>query len=608
MKRKVAIYARVSTEHEAQINALSNQIQYYDNIMEAHPDWELYERYIDEGITGTSVNKRANFMRMMKDAEEGKFSLIITREVSRFARNTVDTLQQTRILKRQGVEVYFTEDNIWTMNDEDGELRLTLMATLAQNESKKVSVRVKAGQRISFENGVLYGNGNVLGYDRDGHDLVINPEQAETVKMIFDLYLEGYGCSQIARTLEQRGRLTSTGLTRWQPGTISRILRNPFYCGRIIYRKQFVPDYLEQKKINNFGDVEKIEVKGNHETIISEEVFDKAQAILDDRSVSAFKGRRGVYRPKPMYSRLTICECGSQFERRVWHRYKDGRVQYGYQCYRQANMGSYRTRLKKGLSLEGACKVHLFPEWKLNIVATFIFKDFWKNKKSIINKAIKKLEENEKKKDLSASKNELDSLVAEQDKLKKKLNTLVDMRLEGDISKEVFESKKKLINNQLNYCTEKINQLSLDKEVANPIDTQSAYLAGLLNSKFDEVKGTIPEELIETFIDRIVVHENYYEWRFKRLTEPMNCKVTGRTGSGTVEVLESDDNSYEVSTQHRLPSAKRGNKKKTIEKPLKLGTFTIGKEYLNEYKKYHPETKKVNSWKDLVFDISINGI
>ena len=162
-KRIVAIYARVSTEHEAQISALGNQVQYYDNLLAQHPEWELYDRYIDEGITGTSVKKRKNFMRMMKDASDGKFDLVITREVSRFARNTVDTLQQTRLLKKEGVEVYFTEDNIWTMNDEDGELRLTIMATLAQNESKKTSLRVKAGQMISFQNAVPYGNGNILG-------------------------------------------------------------------------------------------------------------------------------------------------------------------------------------------------------------------------------------------------------------------------------------------------------------------------------------------------------------------------------------------------------------------------------------------------------------
>ncbi len=172
MARKVAIYARVSTEHEAQISALENQVQYYDDILSRHADWTLVDRYIDEGITGTSVHKRESFMRILKDAKEKKFDLIVTREVSRFARNTVDTLQQTRTLKTYGVEVWFTEDNIWTMNDEDGELRLSIMATLAQNESKKISQRVKAGQMISFKNGVLYGNGNILGYDRVGDKLV----------------------------------------------------------------------------------------------------------------------------------------------------------------------------------------------------------------------------------------------------------------------------------------------------------------------------------------------------------------------------------------------------------------------------------------------------
>ena len=140
--KNVVIYARVSTEHEAQISALENQVQYYDEIIQRHPDWRLVDRYIDEGITGTSINKRQSFLRMMRDAKAGKFELVITREVSRFARNIVDTLQQTRILRSYGVEVWFTEDNIWTLNDEDGELRLSIMATLAQNESKKISQRV----------------------------------------------------------------------------------------------------------------------------------------------------------------------------------------------------------------------------------------------------------------------------------------------------------------------------------------------------------------------------------------------------------------------------------------------------------------------------------
>ena len=279
MARKAAIYARVSTEHEAQISALENQVQYYDELLQRHPDWELVDRYIDEGITGTSIHKRESFMRMLQDAKEKKFDLIITREVSRFARNTVDTLQQTRILKSYGVEVWFTEDNIWTMNDEDGELRLSIMATLAQNESKKISQRVKAGQMISFKNGVLYGNGNILGYDRVGDKLVVNKEQAETVKRIFELYLAGNGVRKIQDIMEQEGRKTATGLTRWQSGYINRMLSNPFYCGRIVYRKQYVPDYLVQKKINNYGDVEKVYVEGTHEKLVSPEDFDRAQEL-----------------------------------------------------------------------------------------------------------------------------------------------------------------------------------------------------------------------------------------------------------------------------------------------------------------------------------------
>ncbi len=218
--RKVAIYARVSTEHEAQLSALENQVQYYDDLIDRHPDWVLYRRYIDEGITGTSISKRKNFVRMMEDAKDGHFDLIVTREVSRFARNTVDTLQQTRLLKRMGIEVYFTEDGIWTMNDEDGELWLTIMATLAQNESKKTSMRVKAGQMVSFQNGVVYGTGNVLGYDKVGPEYVINEEQAETVRRIFDLYLAGNGYHKIMKQLEKEGRRTAMGKTMWHYATV----------------------------------------------------------------------------------------------------------------------------------------------------------------------------------------------------------------------------------------------------------------------------------------------------------------------------------------------------------------------------------------------------
>ena len=163
-KRRVVIYARVSTEHEAQISALENQLDWYEPILAARPEWELVGRYIDEGITGTSAEKRTQFKKMIREAKHKKFDMIITREVSRFARNTVDTLQYTRDLKAKGVEVFFINDNIKPFAG-DGELRLTIMATLAQDESRKTSVRVKSGQQTSMNNGTFYGNGNILGYE-----------------------------------------------------------------------------------------------------------------------------------------------------------------------------------------------------------------------------------------------------------------------------------------------------------------------------------------------------------------------------------------------------------------------------------------------------------
>ena len=177
--RRIVFYGRVSTQHEAQVDALGNQMQWYDDQLRYHPNWQVINRYIDEGITGTSAKKRPAFMQMISDAKRGKFDLIVTREVCRFARNTVDTLQLTRELRNFGVEVFFVSDNIWTM-DGDGELRLSIMATMAQEESRKISERVLAGQKISRQNGVLYGSGNIIGYDRDkgNRTYVINEEQA----------------------------------------------------------------------------------------------------------------------------------------------------------------------------------------------------------------------------------------------------------------------------------------------------------------------------------------------------------------------------------------------------------------------------------------------
>ena len=254
--RRVATYGRVSTEHEAQLSAFENQLEWYKEQLKSHPNWQLVANYADKGITGTSATKRPQFMKMIEDAKNGDFDLIITREVSRFARNTVDTLTYVHQLKKVGVEVYFISDNIWSF-DPDGDLRLTIMASLAQEESRKVSERSKKGQEISRKKGVYYGSGNILGYTRhsviiDGEKTVtydVDEEQARTVRKIFDLYLNGKGVRAIKYELESLGYKTAEGNSHWHDANISRILQNPFYTGKIRYRTQYVPDFLEQKKI-----------------------------------------------------------------------------------------------------------------------------------------------------------------------------------------------------------------------------------------------------------------------------------------------------------------------------------------------------------------------
>lgn len=549
-KRVVAIYARVSTEHEAQISALGNQIQYYDDLFEKHPEWELYDRYIDEGITGTSVKKRKNFMRMMQDASKNKFDLIVTREVSRFARNTVDTLQQTRILRREGVEVYFTEDNIWTMNDEDGELRLTIMATLAQNESKKTSVRVKAGQMISFKNGVLYGNGNILGYDRIGKEYVVNELQARTVRRIFDLYLDGNGVRKIQFVLEKEGHLTATGLTKWQPGNISRILRNPFYCGTIVYRKQFVPDFLEQKKINNFGEVDKVIVEGRHTPIVTKEQFEKVQQILSSKSESVHnKGCRGKKISKDVWCRKMKCECGSSYNRVTWHKSSEG-PQYAYQCYSQIRTGTFKTRERKGLSTEGICVTKMVPRWKLEVMADIIFQKFWNDREGVLaiaNEMLDNCYENEHDNEVLDRKRDLE------DKMElwnRKYNNLLDMRMAGEIEKDRYDEKREQILKEQQHLKKQLEIIGGETGLSDDIYMDKVEILKYgLEQNFNFSTRHIPEEVIDAFIKEIIVCKDGFIWKLNLTPDDeLKMQVDGRTNNYTVTQTEL---SSDMTQQHR---------------------------------------------------------
>ena len=532
MRKKVAIYARVSTEHEAQLSALDNQIQYYDDILSRHKDWELYDRYIDEGITGTSTKKRRNFMRMMEDAEKGCFELIITREVSRFARNIVDALQETRKLKKMGVEVYFTDDNIRTFNDEDGELKLSLMATLAQNESKKTSQRVKAGQRISFQNGVFYGTGNILGYDKVGDMMVVNEDQAEIVRLIYNEYLKGKGCTQICRLLEQRGYKTSTGLMRWQPPYIMTVLKNPFYCGTIVYRKSFVADFLEQKKQTNKGQVEQIIVKGKHTPIISEEQFNEVQKLIQEKTIVSKKNTIiGVKTASNIWSKRLECNCGSTFSRRKNHTLQDGTKTYHFRCNNQKYNGTLNNRKKKGLSTTEACNIKEVQEWKLVVAANVVYSTLCRENERIIQEIDKSLEETinslNDKNELSRELKLFDNKI---EKTNSKIDVLLDSMITKLISKEDYQRKREELDLELKSLTEAKLKLETTKGVpASTVKERINKLKEEVKKSLYKEQGDFTMEFIYKFTHKIIIREDCIEWQLNYLDSLRKLRKVDKT-------------------------------------------------------------------------------
>lgn len=326
---KVAAYCRVSTDREDQANSFESQQRYFREYIAGQPDWELYEVYADEGVTGTSTRNRRAFHRMMEDARRGCFSLILTKEVSRFSRNILDTIAYTRELRRLGVGVCFLNDGIHTL-DPDAELRLSIMGSLAQEESRRISQRVKWGQTRRMEQGVVFGR-SLLGYDvRDGK-LHINPQGAEIVRQIFFKYVhERKGTTVIARELREAGYKTFGGSTAWRNTAVLKVLRNEKYCGDLRQKKTITPDYLTHRKQYNHGQEPFVFLQDHHEPIISRQLWLQAQRELDRRDVDGRLGA-GHGNRYPLSGKIKCGLCGASFVSRCRRR-RDGSCSRVWRC------------------------------------------------------------------------------------------------------------------------------------------------------------------------------------------------------------------------------------------------------------------------------------
>ena len=316
IKCKVGAYARVSTYHEEQQSSYEAQVDYYTNYIKSHPDWEFVGIYADSGITGCNTSKRQGFKNMVADALAGKINLIITKSVSRFARNTVDSLQTIRTLKEHGVEVFFEKENIWTF-DSRGELLISLMSSIAQEEARSISENCTWGQRKRFADGkVTVPFKRFLGYDRgENGELVINEEQAAIVRRIYALFLQGKTPYAIAKILTSEHIPTPGGKEKWGSRVVESILTNEKYKGDALLQKVFTTDFLTKKKRKNEGQVPQYYVAGDHPAIIEPEIFNQVQLMMEVRkqnphqssSVSIFSGK------------IVCGDCGGFYDSKVWH-------------------------------------------------------------------------------------------------------------------------------------------------------------------------------------------------------------------------------------------------------------------------------------------------
>lgn len=320
-KMRVAAYCRVSTDSEEQETSYEAQVQHYTDYIRSRPDWEFVEIYADDGISGTNTRKREEFNRMIADCEAGKIDMVITKSISRFSRNTLDCLKYTRKLKALNIAVFFEKENINTL-DSKGEVLLTIMASLAQQESESLSANVRMGIQFRNQQGKVQVNHNwFLGYTKDADgNLVIDPAQAEIVRRIYREYLEGASFLQIKRSLEADGTPNGAGHKKWHESNIQQILTNEKYIGDALLQKTYTVSVLDKKRSTNNGQRPKYYVEGNHEAIISKDVFMRVQSEIARRANLNPDGKRRVYSSRYALSGMVYCgHCGDIYWRVKWN-------------------------------------------------------------------------------------------------------------------------------------------------------------------------------------------------------------------------------------------------------------------------------------------------
>lgn len=484
-RKNVAAYARVSTDRDEQQSSYETQVSYYENMIRDRADWNFVNVYTDEGISGTSTAHREGFKQMIQDALDHKIDLIITKSVSRFARNTVDSLTTIRELKEHNVEVYFEKENIWTF-DGKGELLLTIMSSLAQEESRSISENVKWGVRKKYEEGTYkIPYGNLMGYTRseDGGVRIVE-EEAEIVRLIFRMFLEGNTYTDIKNYLESQHIKTKFGRDKWDRNVIKQMLMNEKYKGDLHLQKVYTPDFITKKQVKNKGAIPSYYITNSHQGIISAEDFDKVQKIIKDRKYRYGKERLGCHTPYPFSHRVQCAICKSWYTRSVTTR-SNGKKVPVWLCWKNKYESDQR------------CPSHQVQESVLEREFVNALNELLEDKQSILNEWSEKLDAtyNTEKHQIKADR--------------------IQVRME-----KIAEKAEKLIEETPANFNEAYNQLLIEYE---QLEKDHAKLAAKIRDmqyegersqhylellqKLDHV-DSFDGDLVRATVDKVMVYKN----------------------------------------------------------------------------------------------------
>ena len=493
LQLKVTYYARVSTDKDEQLHSLSAQVRYYSEFIRNCPNWIFAEGYIDEGISGTSVGKRENFLRMINDARTGRFDFIVTKEISRFSRNTLDSIQYTQELLKYGVGVLFQSDNINTLMP-DAELRLTIMSSIAQDEVRKISERVRFGFKRAIEHGVVLGNSRIWGYEKQEGKLVIKEDEAGIVRMIFDMYAnQNMGIRAIAANLTDMGYRNTKG-NAFSFSTIRGILSNPKYKGYYCGGKSCKYDYkLNDRKYFSENEWTMYKDEVNVPPIVSEELWRKANLILAKRSMAMSTGDKSTYQNRYPYSGKIICKDHRLPYYRSLYRYKNGNKEI-WQCR------EYSKRGKEG------CTSPVLYTTELDDMMRQVLEELCINKTEIICELVQLYttlgsgvgtEE-----DISRCKTGINDILRRKDKL-------LDLSIGGRISDEEFSLRNERFNGEIRQLRMRLQELEEEKlknqamiqsietlrqAITEELDFANGFTVGVTDALLDHIEVSAAED------------------------------------------------------------------------------------------------------------------